>query len=70
MGPIGCPELSVTTNIRCITSQNSEDLTYKNFRAPKLIFMTFFIDELYKNCLGTFIFIEIEQYVNGLTFTV
>jgi len=25
-GPISCPEISVTTNLRCVTSQISEDL--------------------------------------------
>ena len=28
MGSIGCPETSVTTNLRCATSQKSEDFTY------------------------------------------
>jgi hypothetical protein len=26
MGPIGCPETSVTTNLRCVASKKSEDL--------------------------------------------
>ena len=28
VGPIGCPETSVTTNLRCVTSQKNEDLIY------------------------------------------
>ena len=28
MGPVGCPETSVTTNLRCVTSQKSEDHIY------------------------------------------
>jgi hypothetical protein len=26
MGPLRCPEMSVTTNLRCVTSQKSEDV--------------------------------------------
>jgi hypothetical protein len=26
-GPIGCPETSITTNLRCVTLQTSEDLS-------------------------------------------
>ena len=29
MGPIGCPETSVTTNLRCVTFQNNDYLIYK-----------------------------------------
>ena len=29
MGPTGCPETSLTTNQRCLTSQKKEDLDYK-----------------------------------------
>jgi hypothetical protein len=29
MGPVGCPETSVTTNLRWVTSQKSEDLIYR-----------------------------------------
>jgi hypothetical protein len=28
MGPVGCFETSVTTSLRCVTSQKSEDLIY------------------------------------------
>ena len=28
MGAIGCPETSVTTNLRCVKSQKNEDLVY------------------------------------------
>jgi hypothetical protein len=28
MGPIGCPQTSVTSNLHCVTSQKSEDLVY------------------------------------------
>jgi len=28
MGPIGCPEMSVNTNLRCVTSQKSKYLIY------------------------------------------
>jgi PHD/YefM family antitoxin component YafN of YafNO toxin-antitoxin module len=28
MGPLGCSETSVTTDLRCVTSQKSEDLIY------------------------------------------
>ena len=28
MGPIGCTETSVTTSLRCVTSQKSEDIVY------------------------------------------
>jgi hypothetical protein len=31
MGPICCPETLVTTNLRCVTSQKSEDRTYPLF---------------------------------------
>jgi len=28
MGPTDCPETSLTINLRCVTSQKSEDLIY------------------------------------------
>jgi hypothetical protein len=28
IGPVGCPEASVTTNPRCVISQNSENIIY------------------------------------------
>jgi hypothetical protein len=28
MGPMGCIETSVTTSLRCVTSQKSEDIVY------------------------------------------
>jgi len=45
---IGCPETSVTSNLCCVTSQKSKDLTYKNLRPAKLIVMKFFSGGLYK----------------------
>jgi hypothetical protein len=36
MGPIGCPETSVT-NLRCVTSQKSENLKIKAFTAEHKI---------------------------------
>jgi len=45
---IGCPETSVTSNLCCVTSQKSKDLTYKNLRPAKLIIMKFFSGGLYK----------------------
>jgi len=33
MGPISCPETSVTTNQRCVTFQKSESLIYTGVEA-------------------------------------
>jgi uncharacterized membrane protein YhaH (DUF805 family) len=38
MGPIGCAKTLVTTNMRCVTSQKSEDLIYTARLKPE--FMT------------------------------
>jgi hypothetical protein len=38
VGLIGCPETSVTTSLRCVTSQESEDLIYTARLKPE--FMT------------------------------
>jgi hypothetical protein len=34
MGPIGCPETSVTTILGCETSQKTDDLIYRAAKAP------------------------------------
>jgi hypothetical protein len=48
MGPIGCPETSVTTNLRCVVSQKSENRKYKESKEIiltiwniKIIYMMF-----------------------------
>jgi hypothetical protein len=36
-GLVGCPETSITsTNLRCVTSEKSEDLNYTASEAPNL----------------------------------
>ena len=35
LGPVGCPEMPVTTSQRCVTSQKSEDLALRRSRSLK-----------------------------------
>jgi hypothetical protein len=35
MGPIGCPETSINTNLRCVTSQKGGDLNYTTADFPE-----------------------------------
>jgi hypothetical protein len=37
VGRIGCPETSVTTSLRCVTSQKSEDLIYTSRLKPEFM---------------------------------
>lgn len=59
MGPIGYPETSVTTNLRYVTSQNSEDLNYTEADAwndPKTgaIYLSFSVSSLMLKYEDTF----------------
>jgi hypothetical protein len=50
--PIGCPEPSVTTNIRCVTTQSSEDLIKESeFLASFLSLSTGNYPEFRRSCL-------------------
>jgi len=45
MGPIGCTETSVTTNLRCVTSQKSEDIIYTAAEAWNYTLFNWFYGE-------------------------
>ena len=49
-GPVGCPETSVTTDVCCVTSQKSEDLTLKQSR--NVTVLNFFCSALVACCLN------------------